>query len=265
MTAFSPLLAPLLALALTASAQAPDPFAQIAAYDFGSDRAALNAVDRQILDAGTTTATLLSIEEKLLPVLATPGLKPAARSYVCEALGRIGSAHCVPALAPLLSTAEGADAARVALERLPVPEAGEALRAALATAPDRAKAGIANSLGARRDPARSRSSRRCWPTPTERCRPPPRSPSAASARPRPSPRSPPPDSRSNPRTPTPSCAASSRPKTSAPPPPARRAVRFWIPTPRRPSARPRSPDMLVPLPAPPPNACSPAWPIPIPP
>lgn len=156
MTPFGPLLAPLLALALTASAQAPDPFAQIAAYDFGADRAALNAIDQQIRGAGTNTAALLSIEEKLLPVLATPELKPAARTFVCEALGRIGSARCVPALAPLLSTAEGADAARMALERLPFPEASKALLAALSTAPDRAKAGIANSLGARRDSSASR-------------------------------------------------------------------------------------------------------------
>lgn len=153
MAARSLLLAPLLALALTASAQAPDPFAQIAAYDFGADRTALNAVDRQIRDAGTNAAALLSIEEKLLPVLAAPDLKPAARGYVCEALGRIGSARCVPALAPLLSTAGGADAARMALERLPVPEAGEALRVALTSAPDGARAGIASSLGARRDAA----------------------------------------------------------------------------------------------------------------
>ncbi|MFO1491851.1 MAG: HEAT repeat domain-containing protein [Kiritimatiellia bacterium] len=153
MTLRNLLLAPFLASALGRGAIA-QPFAQIAAYDFGADRAALNAVDRQILDAGTTTETLLSIEEKLLPVLATPGLKPAPLTFVCEALGRIGSARCVPALVPLLSTADGADDARMALERLPIPEAGEEPCAPRsATAPDAAKSGIANSLGARRDPA----------------------------------------------------------------------------------------------------------------
>lgn len=62
-----------------------------------------------------------------------------------------GTVACIPGLAALLPNAEVSHLARYALEGLPFPEAGQALRDALAKTQGGAKAGIITSLGVRRD------------------------------------------------------------------------------------------------------------------
>jgi len=69
----------------------------------------------------------------------------------CRRLKQIGRARSVPALAALLTDKEQSHVARYALESMACAEAGEALRAALATTAGRLKAGVIDSLGDRRE------------------------------------------------------------------------------------------------------------------
>lgn len=75
----------------------------------------------------------------------------AAKQAACRALRQIGTAASVPALAALLPDPALSGLARYALEPMPAPEAGAALRAALGTVEGALKAGVATSLGVRRD------------------------------------------------------------------------------------------------------------------
>ena len=70
----------------------------------------------------------------------------------CRGLRIRGTAAAVPALAAMLPNPELSHIARYALEPMPCPQAGKALRDALAKTAGKAKAGIAASLGVRRDP-----------------------------------------------------------------------------------------------------------------
>lgn len=68
----------------------------------------------------------------------------------CRRLKQIGTVKSIPALAPLLSDEHLYQSACDALETMPVPEAGEALRTGLKSATGKAKAGIIHSLGEKR-------------------------------------------------------------------------------------------------------------------
>lgn len=75
----------------------------------------------------------------------------AVKEGACRALREVGTARSVPALAALLPDPELSHLARFALEPMPYPEAGQALRDALETTSGLAKTGVIISLGARRD------------------------------------------------------------------------------------------------------------------
>jgi len=70
----------------------------------------------------------------------------------CRGLRIRGTAAAVPALAAMLPNPELSHIARYALEPMPCPQAGKALRDAVAKTAGKSKAGIAASLGVRRDP-----------------------------------------------------------------------------------------------------------------
>ena len=70
----------------------------------------------------------------------------------CRGLRIRGTAAAVPALAAMLPNPELSHIARYALEPMPCPQAGKALRDAVAKTAGKAKAGLAASLGVRRDP-----------------------------------------------------------------------------------------------------------------
>ena len=74
------------------------------------------------------------------------------KQEACRGLRQVGTAACIPALAALLPDKDLSHMARYALEAMPYPEAGKALRDALAKAEGAPKAGIVISLGVRRDP-----------------------------------------------------------------------------------------------------------------
>lgn len=71
----------------------------------------------------------------------------------CQRLRMIGTAKSVPALAALLGDERLSQAARYALEEMPAPEAGAALRQALLTTSGALQSGVADSVGWRRDTA----------------------------------------------------------------------------------------------------------------
>jgi HEAT repeat protein len=77
---------------------------------------------------------------------------PAAdKAIACKELAVWGSSLAVPELAPLLGDERMASWSRIALEAIPGPEAGEALRKAMDSLKGRLLIGTINSIGVRRD------------------------------------------------------------------------------------------------------------------
>jgi len=74
----------------------------------------------------------------------------AEKENACRKLKQIGTSKSVPALAQLLADEHLYQSACNALETMPSPEAGEALRAALKIASGNAQAGIIHTLGEKR-------------------------------------------------------------------------------------------------------------------
>ena len=74
------------------------------------------------------------------------------KANACRELKLAGTEKSIPVLASLLADAELSHPARFALESMPYPAAGAALRDALGKATGLARAGIIDSLGQRRDP-----------------------------------------------------------------------------------------------------------------
>ena len=89
-------------------------------------------------------------EQRLVDVLRfkTAGV---AKGEACEGLKRTGTAESVAALEPLLADPRWSHAARFALESMPYEQATAALRRSLAKASGKAKVGVVESLGERRD------------------------------------------------------------------------------------------------------------------
>lgn len=73
------------------------------------------------------------------------------KQAACRGLRRVGTAKAVPALAALLNDKELSHMARYALEPMPFPEAGQALRDALPKTEGMPKMGVVISIGVRRD------------------------------------------------------------------------------------------------------------------
>lgn len=89
-------------------------------------------------------------EQPLIDILASD--KPAAeKAAACKNLKVVGTARAVPALAALLADKDLSLWARYALESMPCPEAGAALRSALPKSAGLTKAGLIDSIGKRRD------------------------------------------------------------------------------------------------------------------
>ena len=91
-------------------------------------------------------------EDKLLEVLKSGGATVAEKANACRELKLAGTEKSIPVLASLLTNAELSHSARFALESMPYPAAGAALRDALGKATGLARTGIIDSLGQRRDP-----------------------------------------------------------------------------------------------------------------
>ena len=100
------------------------------------------------------TATLTRAAEdeaRLCDLLQSPQTPPEQKDQICQKLRMAGTARCVPALASLLADPALSQSARLVLETMLVPEAGQALREALPKTTGVSRAGIIDSLGQRRD------------------------------------------------------------------------------------------------------------------
>lgn len=90
---------------------------------------------------------------KLVAMVKDPAATVFQRAKACHQLAVKGGREAVPALAALLTHAELSGYARFALEPNPDPSADAALRAALGKVQGKLLAGVATSLGVRKDAA----------------------------------------------------------------------------------------------------------------
>lgn len=130
-------------------AATPDPWEEMLRLEPGSDRTHATTVYRTIVNAGP--AQHAEFEHKLIAGLGRVELTHEGRRFICRMLGLIGTAACVPVVAPLLRRADTADDARIALDPISGPEADAAYRAALAQLDGAPLAGLIGSIGLRGD------------------------------------------------------------------------------------------------------------------
>jgi len=127
----------------SAGAGAIEPLGALAASDeYLVARAARLALVRVVAAAGVPGADANGEVPKALLKLAQPGQPAPTRREAIFLLGWIGGPDNVTAIADLLSDAEIADSARMALQRIPGEEVAQALLAAAPTVDDAAQPGI---------------------------------------------------------------------------------------------------------------------------
>jgi HEAT repeat protein len=133
-------------------------YAAAAKYKFGDSRKDLAAIEATIRSAKPDQYK--AIESKLLPLIKSPDTAIDAKRYFLRYLQTVGAADSIPVAASFLADENLADPARIALQTMPNPAAGEALRKPLAQAAGgvyvgngRTLAGLIGSISARRDVA----------------------------------------------------------------------------------------------------------------
>jgi HEAT repeat protein len=127
-------------------------FEALKTYDWGADRGALSPLDEAVVATRDDAKARQELETRLAAALKSD-VSRDAKDVVCRLLMIIGTAASVPTLAELLGNEELAHMARYALERIPAPEAAEALRAAIPKLNGKLKIGVLASLGVRGDAA----------------------------------------------------------------------------------------------------------------
>ena len=127
-------------------------FEALKTYDWGTDRNPLKPIDEAVIAVHGNADARKALEPRLAPVLKT-GVSRDAKDFICRKLMVIGTAESVPTLAGLLPEKDHSHMARYALERIPAPEAAQALRDALPKLSGALKVGAIGSLGVRRDAA----------------------------------------------------------------------------------------------------------------
>jgi HEAT repeat protein len=127
-------------------------FEALKTYDWGTDTKVLNPIREAVVATRNDPAARQDLETRLAAVLKTDAPRDA-KDFVCRQLTVIGTADSVPALAGLLADKEHSHMARYALERIPAPEAAQALRDALPKLDNTLKIGVMGSLGVRQDAA----------------------------------------------------------------------------------------------------------------
>lgn len=125
--------------------------ADIAGYDYGEGAEAFDALQSLALTADTPERRKAAADKFAALLNADATLN--AKQFAAEMLSIIGGDDQVPALAAALAKDETFEPARYALQRIPTTAAGDALRAALASATPERKVALANALGARAEPA----------------------------------------------------------------------------------------------------------------
>ncbi len=123
-------------------------FDALKTYDWGVDRHVLDPIDDAVIKTRDNPAARKEIESQLLAVLQSNAPRDA-KDYVCRQLRTMGTAASVPVLEQLLADAELSHMARYALERIPEPQAGQALERQLRKLSGNLKVGVISSLGTR--------------------------------------------------------------------------------------------------------------------
>ncbi|MCX7008072.1 MAG: hypothetical protein NTY53_12635, partial [Kiritimatiellaeota bacterium] len=120
-------------------------------YEYGQPRLPLFTLEAFSGRATAQPDQQQALAAAYLKMVTAPDSTAAARVFACQQLTLVGGAAEVPALAALLNQPEQTDFARLALQAIPAPEAGAALRAALDKLMGKPLIGVINSLGQRRD------------------------------------------------------------------------------------------------------------------
>jgi HEAT repeat protein len=123
-------------------------FEALNTYDWGVEPKVLAPIDEAVIKTRGDAAARSDLESRLIAELKS-GAPRAAKDYACRQLRTIGTTASVPALAALLPDPNLSHMARYALERIPDPTAGAALRGHLPNVSGNLKIGIISSLGAR--------------------------------------------------------------------------------------------------------------------
>src|SRR5579859_5094121 len=127
-----------------------DAFEALKTYDWGTDRAAVAPIEAAVAAAHGKAGERQDLEKRLLAALQSD-ISRDAKGFVCRMLTLVGGVSAVPVLAGLLGDEYLSHMARYALERIPLPEAAQALREALPKLSGKLKIGLISSLGSRRD------------------------------------------------------------------------------------------------------------------
>ncbi|MGO9201241.1 MAG: hypothetical protein ACLQM8_12000 [Limisphaerales bacterium] len=123
-------------------------FEALKTYDWGMDPKVLAPIDQAVVKTHNDPAARKDLESRLLAVLQNQAPRDA-KDYVCRQLRTIGTAASAPALEALLADAELSHMARYALERIPEPQAGQALQRQLSKLSGNLQIGVISSLGVR--------------------------------------------------------------------------------------------------------------------
>ncbi len=123
--------------------------ARLSTFDFGGDTSLPNAFSELIAATHGKPELRQALVERLAKALGT-NVPAGAKDLACRQLAIIGTGAQVPAIAPLLLDAKLSHMARYALERIPGPEADDALLAALPKVQGALRVGVIHSLGNRR-------------------------------------------------------------------------------------------------------------------
>jgi len=129
-----------------------DEFKALAAFDWGADATPLASLDAAVVECHGDPALTADLERRFGEIVAGKTSR-AAKEYACRKLSMIGTAESVPVLASRLGDPDESHMARFALERIPVPAAGDALRQALGSVDGDLAIGMISSLANRRDVA----------------------------------------------------------------------------------------------------------------
>jgi len=127
-----------------------DLLAQAAKWQYETSRQSLQAISEAVAKAQRSPAETRAMEQKFIAFLksdATPG----GKDFICKQLSVMGSEASVPVLSAMLADPKTAELGRYALERIPGEGVDRALREALPKSGERARIGIINTLGIRRD------------------------------------------------------------------------------------------------------------------
>src|SRR5262245_28618219 len=127
-------------------------FEALKTLDWGMDLGVLAPIEDAVTGAHGKPDLTRDLEQRLIAALKDE-ISRDARGYLCRKLAVVGTAAAVPALAAFLDDEQSSHMARFALERIPAPEASQALRGALGRISGKLKIGVISSLGCRRDPA----------------------------------------------------------------------------------------------------------------